>query len=192
MMCKRWPFGLPADADFRIIFITKGLQMNTLITALVGQGKNVGVIVVALLAAGAVGGWAISEVFATNAAVVEDLTSFEIMRKSGIKTLPLEESKPGLVGSYKVTGTDPEGRPYVGGSILDISLAPSGALELDWDNGKQVGVGQVIGNALVVAFLNKGRTVILVMSINPDGSLSGKSLRRTDRGSKGTETWKKT
>ena len=113
------------------------------------------------------------------------------MRKSGIKTLPLEESKPGLVGSYKVTGTDSEGRPYVGGSILDVSLVPSGALELDWDNGKQVGVGQVIGNALVVAFSNKGRTVILVMSISPDGSLSGKSLRRADRGSKGTETWKK-
>ena len=109
-----------------------------------------------------------------------------------MKTLPLEESKPGLVGSYKVTGTDSEGRPYVGGSILDVSLAPSGALELDWDNGKQVGVGQIIGNALVVAFSNKGRTVILVMSISPDGLLSGKSLRRTDRGSKGTETWKKT
>ena len=71
-------------------------------------------------------------------------------------------------------------------------MAPSGAPELDWDNGKQVGVGQVIGNALVVDFLNKGRTVILVMSISPDGLLSGKSLRRADRGSRGTETWKKT
>ena len=165
--------------------------MKTLITALVGQRKNAGVIVVALLAAGAVGGWSIPKVFATNAAAVEDLSPFEIMQKSGIKTLPPEESKPGLVGSYKVTGTDSEGKPYVGASVLDVSLVPSGALELDWDNGKQVGVGQVIGNALVVAFSNKGRTVILVMGISPDGSLSGKSLRRTDRGSKGTETWKK-
>ena len=166
--------------------------MKTLITALVGQRRNVGVIVVVLLAAGAVGGWAISNVFATNAAAVEDLSPFEIMRKSGMKALPLEESKPDLVGSYKVTGTDSEGKPYVGESILDVSLAPSGALELDWDNGRQVGIGQVIGNALVVACSRKGRTVILVMSINPAGSLSGKSLRRTDRGSKGTETWKKT
>jgi hypothetical protein len=29
------------------------------------------------------------------------------------------------------------------------------------------------------------------MSINPDGSLSGKWSRRMDRGQKGTETWKK-
>ena len=165
--------------------------MKTLITALVGQRKNAGVIAVALLAAGAVGGWSISKVFATNAAAVEDLSPFEIMRKSGIKTLPLEESKLGLVGSYKVTGTDSEGKPYVGASILDVSLAPSGALELDWDNGKQVGVGQVIGNALVVACSNKGRTVILIMGINSDGSLSGNWLRRTDRGYKGTETWRK-
>jgi hypothetical protein len=120
---------------------------------------------------------------------VEDSSALEIARKNGMKTWPLEESKPGLVGSYAVTGTDTEGKPYIGASILDVTLAPSGALELDWDNGKQVGVG--LGDALVVALSNKGRTVILVMSINPDGSLFGKSLRRTDRGSKGTETWKK-
>jgi hypothetical protein len=29
------------------------------------------------------------------------------------------------------------------------------------------------------------------MTINPDGTLSGSWLRRTDRGSKGTEIWKK-
>jgi hypothetical protein len=29
------------------------------------------------------------------------------------------------------------------------------------------------------------------MNINPDGSLSGKALRRTERGSKGTEVWKR-
>ena len=63
---------------------------------------------------------------------------------------------------------------------------------LEWDNGKQVGVGQVIGNVLAVACLTKGRTAILAMNINPDGSLSGKWSRRTDRGYKGTETWKKT
>ena len=159
--------------------------MKALITALVGQPKKVGVIV-ALLAAGAVGGWAISKVFA-----VEDLSALEMMWKNSMKTRPLEESKPGLVGSYVVTGTDSEGKPYIGASILDVTLAPSGALELDWDNGKQVGVGQVIGDALVVALSNKGRTVILVMSINQDGLLFGKSLRRTDRGSKGTETWKR-
>jgi hypothetical protein len=75
---------------------------------------------------------------------------------------------------------------------VDISLTPSGALELDWDNGKNFGIGQVIGNVLAVSSLNKGRTMILIMQLNPDGSLSGKWSRRTDRGYKGTETWKKT
>jgi hypothetical protein len=74
---------------------------------------------------------------------------------------------------------------------VDISLAPSGALELQWDNGKQVGVGQLIGDVLAVSCLTNGRTAILTMNINPDGSLSGKWLRHTDRGYKGTETWKR-
>jgi hypothetical protein len=100
--------------------------MKTLITALVGQRKNVG-IVAALLAAGAVAGWAMSATFATITATVEDLPAFEI---SDMKKLPLEEFKRGLIGSYVVTGTDPSGEPYVGGGVLDIALAPSGALEV--------------------------------------------------------------
>jgi hypothetical protein len=162
--------------------------MKTLITALVAQRKNVGV-VAALLTAGAVAGWAMSATFATITAAVEDLPAFEI---SDMKKLPLEEFKRGLIGAYAVTGTDPSGKPYVGGGVLDIALAPSGALELVWDYGKNVGVGQVIGNVLAVASSTKGRTVILMMNINPDGSLSGKSSRRRDQGSKGTEAWKRT
>jgi hypothetical protein len=161
--------------------------MKTLITALVGQRKNIG-IVAALLTAGAVAGWAMSATYATITRAVEDLPAFEI---SDMKKLPLEELKLGLIGSYVVTGTDPDGEPYAGSRMLDISLAPSGALELDWDNGKLVGVGQLVDNVLAVAYSIKGRTVISVMTINPDGSLSGKWSRRTDRGSKGTETWKK-
>jgi hypothetical protein len=72
------------------------------------------------------------------------------------------------------------------------SLAPSGALEFNWDNGRIVGVGQLIDDGIVaVAYLVNGRSVISVMNVNPDGSLSGKWLRRSDRGTKGTETWKK-
>jgi hypothetical protein len=50
----------------------------------------------------------------------------------------------------------------------------------------------VIGDVLVVATSSNGRTAIWIMNINPDGSLSGKWSRRTDRGYRGTETWKKT
>jgi hypothetical protein len=33
--------------------------------------------------------------------------------------------------------------------------------------------------------------VVSVMTINPDGTLSGNWFRRTDRGAKATETWTK-
>jgi len=155
-----------------------------------GPGRSAGVAVAVLLAAGAVSGWGLSTAFGTRAAAVE--SQFELTRNRDAATTSLEAAKANLVGSYVVTGTDPDGKSYVGTHILDVSMAPSGALELDWDNGKQVGVGQVIGNFLAVACLIKGRTVILTMAINPDGSLSGKWSRRTDRGWQGTEAWART
>ena len=136
---------------------------------------------VALLATGAVGGWGMSTTLVKNVAAAE--SSLEATGNSKVR----------LVGSYEVNGTDVEGRPYSGSSILDISLAPSGALEFNWDNGRIVGVGQLIDDGIVaVAYQVNGRSVISVMNINPDGSLSGKWLRRSDRGTKGTEAWKKT
>jgi hypothetical protein len=150
------------------------------------------IILAAMLAAGAaVGGWATSKIFAGNAAGFDGLSRFVTISKYETNELPVEDFKPSLIGSYVVTGTDSDGKPYDGAGMVDISLVPSGALELVWDNGKQAGVGQVIGNVLAVACLTKGRTAILIMNINPDGSLSGKWSRRTDRGYKGSETWKK-
>jgi hypothetical protein len=51
-------------------------------------------------------------------------------------------------------------------------------LALDWDNEKEVGVGQMTGDVLAAASSTKGRTAIWIMNINPDGSLSGKSQER--------------
>ena len=153
--------------------------------------RKVGVIATLLLAAAAIGGWAVFDDHRADRRSLRSIARSEVARKTEVGKLPLEGVKPGLIGSYEVTGTDPDGRPYPGATILDIALAASGALELDWDNGRQLGIGQVIGNALVVASLNRGRTAILIMSINPDGSLSGNWSRRTDRGYKGTETWKR-
>ena len=152
---------------------------------------SVGAIAATLLAGAVIGGWAMSTVSTTSAAPVGDLSAFEIMRRNVINPPARDEFKHRLIGSYVVSGTDPDGKPYAGAGIVDIALAPSGALELDWDNGKQVGVAQVIGDTLVVACLFKGRTAILMMTSNPDGSLAGKWSRRTDRGQKGTETWTK-
>jgi len=164
-------------------------NLKTRIKMLIAQRRNVRVIAAALLTAGAVGGWAMSAMVSVSAAF-EGVSRFDT-RKADAKKLSSDDAKPGLIGSYVVTGTESDGRPYAGPGIVDISLAPSGALELEWDNGKQVGVGEVIGNVLTIASLAKGRTAILMMDINPDGSLSGKWLRRTDRGYKGGETWKK-
>jgi hypothetical protein len=151
--------------------------------------KSLGVIAAALFAGTALGGWAMSTMSTTSAAALEDQPAFETMHKNVIKGVPRDELMPRLTGSYVVSGTDPDGTPYAGG-VVDIALAPSGALELSWDNGRQVGVGQVIGDALVVSLI-KGRTTILIMTVNPDGSLSGRWSRRLDRGQKGSEAWKK-
>jgi hypothetical protein len=151
--------------------------------------KSLGVIAAALFAGTALGGWAMSTISTTSAAALEDQPAFETMHKNVIKGVPRDELMPRLTGSYVVSGTDPDGTPYAGG-MVDIALAPSGALELSWDNGRQVGVGQVIGDAVVVSLI-KGRTTILIMTVNPDGSLSGRWSRRLDRGQKGTEAWKK-
>jgi hypothetical protein len=191
LACKRSRRSPPADAagadDRRN---AGGENMKTRIKILIAQRRNVCVVAAALLTAGAVGGWAMSAMVSVSAAAFEGVSRFD-MRKADANKLPPDDAKPGLIGSYVVTGTDSDGRPYAGPGIVDVSLAPSGALELEWDNGKQVGVGEVIGNVLTIASLAKGRTAILMMNINPDGSLSGKWLRRTDRGYKGGETWKK-
>jgi len=163
------------------------VNMERFLKTLNGHGKIKRVAMAALLTAGAMGGWAVSATFMPGATALEGLSRVDLPRKSE----SFDETKLGLVGSYAVSGTDAEGRPYAGNGIVDISLAPSGALELEWDNGKQVGVGQVIGNVLAVACLTKGRTAIVLMTIHPDGTLSGKWSRRTDRGNKGTEVWKK-
>jgi hypothetical protein len=168
------------------------MSMNVPMTKCVAalwQHNKVGVVTAALLLTGAVGGWGISTTFVKNAVAVE--SPFDMTRQNDTNKLVLEKPKLSLVGTYRVTGTDPEGKPYPAAITLDISLAPSGALELNWDNGKIVGVGQLMDNVLAVATLINGRTVISIMYINPDGSLSGKWLRRTDRGYKGTEAWKK-
>lgn len=172
---------MPGGPDDRLL---ENKKMKMHIKSLLGQIKRIRLLTAALLTASAVGGWGAATLLAANAAVVENATRLE-------QSLPPTETKTSLVGSYAVTGTDPDGRPYGGTSVVDISLAPSGALELEWDNGRQVGVGQVVGNTLAVACLSKGRTSILVMNINPDGSLSGAWSRRTDRGSKATERWKR-
>jgi hypothetical protein len=165
--------------------------MKTVTTALAGLRKNFRVAAPAVLAAGAIVGWAISATLTAKATALDNTSRLGVGREADAHKPALKASQPALIGSYVVTGTDTEGKPYAAPGIVDISLAPSGALELDWDNGKQVGVGQVIGNVLAVSYLAKGRTAILIMTLNPDGSLSGTWSRRTDRGYKGTEIWKK-
>jgi hypothetical protein len=95
--------------------------------------------VAAVLALATVGGWGVSTTFATRTATIE--ADYET------------DSKRKLIGSYEVTGTDSDGMSYARAYIVDVSLAPSDALEFNWDNGRQVGIGHVIGNVLSVAQL---------------------------------------
>src|SRR5262249_10925332 len=119
--------------------------MKTLITALVGLRKNSRV-AAALVGGGGGVGWGMSNTM-TGATTPDELSRAAIGREH----IAFDGTKPSLIGTYQVTGTDTEGKPYAAPGIVDISLAPSGALELDWDNGKQVGVGQVVGNVLAVS-----------------------------------------
>jgi len=96
-----------------------------------------------------------------------------------------------LLGNYVVTGTETNGKPYDGPGPLAVTMDKNGALELKWDGGKYVGIGQVVGDQLVIGTSAEGRTIIGIMDIRPDGSLEGKYWRRTDPGTKGTEVWKK-
>jgi hypothetical protein len=135
----------------------------------------------ALIITGAVIGWGLS------ATLVERAVASEQALRGAAESVA--SAKAALVGSYEVTGTDPDGVPYGNKRVVDITLTPSGALELDWNDGTFVGVGQVVDNILAVSYSVKGRNVIAIMTINSDGTLSGNWLRRTDRGSKGRETW---
>jgi hypothetical protein len=161
------------------------VQMIRYVAMLGGRRKR-GVLASALVVAGVAIG-------CISTTLLKDAAAFDLRNGEKDRTIKLspDKAKAELVGAYVVTGTDTDGNPYTGTSVLEISLAPSGALELNWDNGKVVGVGQAIDNGLSVALLVRGRTVISVMKINLDGSLSGTWLRRTDRGAKGTESWKK-
>jgi hypothetical protein len=96
-----------------------------------------------------------------------------------------------LIGNYVVTGTEPDGKKYDGSGPLAITMDKNGALELKWDGGKYVGIGQVVGNSLAVASSAENKVIIMLMEVKPDGSLEGKYWRRTDAGTKGTEVWKK-
>jgi len=96
-----------------------------------------------------------------------------------------------LIGNYTVTGTETDGKKYDGPGPLVITMDKNGALELKWDGGKYVGIGQVIGNSLAVATNAENRVVVMIMEVKPDSSLEGKYWRRTDAGTKGTEVWKK-
>jgi hypothetical protein len=161
--------------------------MKKFIVALFSHRRNAGLLAAAVPLALAFGGSALLTTVATTTAALENPSPLDFKRKM----LHAEVVKLRLIGSYAVTGTDADGKPYLVNHTLGIALAPSGALELDWDNGKNLGVGEVIGDTLAVATWTNGRTVILTMQINPDGSLTGKWLRRTDYGAKGTEIWNK-
>lgn len=96
-----------------------------------------------------------------------------------------------IAGKYVYNGTETDGSKYEKPGDLLIKEAPSGAYDVTWDGGDYVGVGQVAGNIFAVASVADGKNSIMLMNINPDGSLSGKWWRRTDKGKGGTEVWTK-
>ena len=60
-----------------------------------------------LVAVGALGGWGMSATFVESAKAVDSMR-----RDVEVAKLSLDQAKAALVGSYTVTGTDPDGVPY--------------------------------------------------------------------------------
>ena len=79
--------------------------------------KRAGALTAAVLTAAALAAWGIATTLVTGAAAIEQRSEIS--------------AKVGLVGSYRVTGTDADGVAYRGAHVVDASLAPSGALEVD-------------------------------------------------------------
>jgi len=123
--------------------------------------------------------------------LVKSLIALAFLALVGWSAPALAADNASLIGDYVVNGTETDGSKYDGEGPLAVTMDKNGALELKWDNGKYVGVGQVDGNKLFVGGVADGRAIIMVMNIKPDGSLEGKWWRRTDAGTKGTEVWKK-
>lgn len=93
---------------------------------------------------------------------------------------------PTLLGTYAVAGVNPDGSTYGGDVILKADK--SGGLEVRYDD--SVGVGMVKGNVLAVGMVYEKRSVVMWMDIQPDGTLKGSWIQRTEPGM-GSETWKK-
>jgi hypothetical protein len=96
-----------------------------------------------------------------------------------------------IVGTYTYNGTATDGAPYSEAGTVVVTSEKSGALSVKWDGGDYVGVGQLTGNVFAVAAVADGKNTIMLLTVNPDGTLSGPWWRRTDPGNKGTEVWKK-
>ena len=60
-----------------------------------------------------------------------------------------------LIGNYVVTGTETNGKKYDGSGPLAVTMDKNGALELKWDGGKYVGIGQVVGDKLLVGSVRR-------------------------------------
>lgn len=122
---------------------------------------------------------------------MKTIVAFALLALSAFSAPVLAADNASLIGNYIVTGTETGGAAYDGAGTLAITMDKSGALNLSWDGGKYLGVGQTIGDKLAVATFDEKRAVIMIMDVKADGSLEGKWWKRTDAGTKGTEVWRK-
>lgn len=122
---------------------------------------------------------------------MKTIFAFVILALALVAAPVLAADNASVLGNYVVTGTETDGKAYDGPGTLAVTMDKNGALELKWDGGKYVGIGQVSGDKLFVGGVADGRSFIAVMDIKADGSVEGRWWRRTDAGTKGTEVWKK-
>ena len=93
-----------------------------------------------------------------------------------------------IVGRYTITkGVNLDGSSYEGKVV--VTPDASGGVTVRWDDGS-VGLGMIDNGKLYVGMVFEKKSVIVAMTINPDKTLSGKWIQRTQAGN-GIEVWKK-
>src|SRR5476651_1866963 len=111
---------------------------------------------------------------------VKTIVTLVLLTLAGWTAPSFAADNASLLGDYAVTGTETSGTAYDGAGTLAITMDKSGALNLSWDGGKYLGIGQVVGDKLSVATFDERRAVIMIMDVKADGSLEGKWWKRTD------------
>ena len=124
--------------------------MARMITAAVGHHKKTSIIVAVLLLAGAAGGWIIAP--ASMNAAVEELTAHEWTARAARKFCRPTRSRPASSAPMWRLAPTLTARPMSATRRWPLRWRRQARWRLvEWDGGRNVGIGHVTGNVLLLS-----------------------------------------